>query len=291
MAKFGSDYSALAHHYIYNNDYSECYGYRMYSENEKLFSYGSHFQMARKIEHKGKKVIFVTNHTASNTTAKQIYALRQAIPFDWKVYNVDSMTNHKSNISGWFRKIEYFAQKLPRAKSRKDEYKREIKQLIATIVEYKEFFDVKYRFNKAEQQIIDDVDFDELQDLLKDREKRMYRSEKAKVKRQTEKAFREAKEELEKWLKGETKYLRKQPYNAPIYLRINTDNETVETSQGITVPKRECKILFTRIEQGKDVKGFVLDELYTVLRHTEDELIVGCHIIPMKEVKRIGALL
>jgi len=291
MAKFGSNYSALAHHYIYNNDYSECYGYRMYSENENLFSYGSHFQMARKLEVKGHKVIFVTNYTASNTTAKQMYHLRSAIPYDWKVFNVDSMYSHKVNIKDWFEQIEFNQYKYSRARSNKQYYKRTIEELVAIIVEYKELFDVKYRFNKAEQEIIDNLDIETLGELLADRSNRIRKNERAKVKRQTKKALEEAQNELVAWLEGSISRLRKQPHNSPIYLRVNEKTETVDTSEGISVPKRECKVLFDRISKGKEVRGFKLDELYSVIRLTDEVLTVGCHRIPMSEVKRVGALL
>jgi len=263
----------------------------MYSENEKLFSYGSHFQMARKLEVKGQKVIFVTNHTASNTTARQMSYLLSAIPYDWKVFYVDNMYNHKANIKSWFNEIEFYQDKYSRAKSRKIEYKREIEGLVATIVEYKALFNVKYRFNKAEQQIIDNLDIETLGELLADRSNRIRKNERAKVKRQTKKALKDAQTELIDWLEGSIDRLRKQPYNTPIYLRVNKKTDTVDTSEGISVPKRECKVLFDRISKGKDVTGFKLDELYTVINLRDDVLTVGCHKIPMSEVKRVGVLL
>jgi len=288
MAYFGSDYSGLAHHWVYNNDNSHCYGYRMYSEGDTIYSYGSHFPLARKVEVGNETVYLITSKSSSNTTNKQKNEVIRAIPFGAKMFVVDDLYNHKNAIKGWFDDIEHLTKKLARAKSKKEDYQNEIDSIIRNIKDYTNLFKTKYRFNKHEKEILNNLNFGSLPNLLEQREKLLRKNEKARQRRAEKKEIEKAKIELEQWLNGEIRYLRSYLNRRKIYLRINGD--FVETSEGIKVSRQKSKILFDRIEKNKDIKGFKID-IYTTIGIIDDHLVVGCHNIPMSEVKRVGKLL
>jgi len=71
------------------------------------------------------------------------------------------------------------------------------------------------------------------------------------------------------------------------YCRIK-DNE-VETTKGARVPVKDARILWAMIKAGRDIKGHRIGN-YTVIS-LNGTLKIGCHVIPLDEVKRIGDLL
>lgn len=71
------------------------------------------------------------------------------------------------------------------------------------------------------------------------------------------------------------------------FLRFN--GEVVETSKGVTIEGKKAFVLFSLIEQGKDIKGYKLDH-YTVIS-MNGKLKVGCHEIDKSEIFRIGGQL
>jgi hypothetical protein len=72
---------------------------------------------------------------------------------------------------------------------------------------------------------------------------------------------------------------------APVMLRVN--DSTVETSKGASVPLKAAEILYKAVKSGRDVKGYKIG-YYTVTDVQPDEIIIGCHTIPMEEVELLA---
>jgi hypothetical protein len=70
-----------------------------------------------------------------------------------------------------------------------------------------------------------------------------------------------------------------------IALRIN--GEKIETSRGAEIPLDVAKGLWCAMEAKIDVTGMTLGN-FTVRELTEENLIVGCHTIPLSEINLIA---
>lgn len=74
-----------------------------------------------------------------------------------------------------------------------------------------------------------------------------------------------------------------------VCLRLSKDRTTIETSKQAYVTVKEAKLLWAMIKTGRDIKGYQIG-YYTVIS-LNDQLKIGCHDIPMSEVKYIGEIL
>jgi len=73
-------------------------------------------------------------------------------------------------------------------------------------------------------------------------------------------------------------------------LRIASDGERIQTSQGAFIPITVAKGLWRRIERGESVDGMSLGH-YTINTLKDGILTVGCHEIPFSELEIIAHLL
>lgn len=71
------------------------------------------------------------------------------------------------------------------------------------------------------------------------------------------------------------------------YLRLSSGE--IETSHGAKVPLNVAKVLFDRIKEGKDIRGFEIGN-YTVIG-INGVLTVGCHKIERSEINRFAELM
>src|SRR5579872_324467 len=70
-------------------------GGNFYFSGDTIYSYGSHFPIARHVTNEqGQAAILFTNQTYSNTTAKHIGQVRRAIPHGVPVFEVHNPAQH-----------------------------------------------------------------------------------------------------------------------------------------------------------------------------------------------------
>lgn len=95
----------------------------VYFENETIYSYGSHFPIAKHVTNaKGKACILFTTDGYGNTTAKHISAVRSAIPDTAIVFNVSAVASwrgidHASNLQGYVGSINSKVSKAIKART------------------------------------------------------------------------------------------------------------------------------------------------------------------------------
>lgn len=254
----------------------------MYSDGNVMYSYGSHFVIARIVENKkGQEAYLINTQTASNTTSKQQWCVRNAIPGNAIRFNVEGANiTHKENIKHYISEMERLSLKITRARSRKDELISERESVRQECIQYMEFFSVNIRLNKIEKQILSGESVTTEQFL--EAKKRRQENNKASERRRNKKAKEKAEKILHKWMKGENVRI---PYGVfdTAFLRIN--GEIVETSQSVAIPIKEARILWAMIKRGKNVVGHKVDGMYTVIKNN-GELVVGCHRIERSEIER-----
>lgn len=304
MAKFGSDYQGLSHHYIHNVDYSECYGNRMFSENFKIYSYGRHYLMGlRGILKDGQNFIIINDNGSSVTTNKQTWALRGAVPSWWKVFNFNPEYHLNINkvFNKYFENMVNLMQKAEKARTRKMDYIEDAQRTLKELQEYfntfKGNFDLR-KIKKSQKTVltashITNIDIFGIVDM----ETKAAKAAKRKADKQ--RAIYQAKQQkielkdVELWKNGELNrlYLR---FTNDTFLRVNKEKKEVQTSQGLVFRLIECKLLYKCLKDGRCLKGsrITLNGSEWIIKEwNETYLIIGCHTIPVEEIERIATIL
>lgn len=122
-----------------------------YFDGDIIYSYGSHFPIARHVKNKrGKKAVLFTTSTYSSTTAGHISCVRGSIPPEFRVFKVadvmsDSRSRHSENVADLLRR---FTSGIESANKQKREYNRirslrEVAENRAAIIGYCKFFGLR----------------------------------------------------------------------------------------------------------------------------------------------------
>ncbi len=268
------NHSEVAHYWA-NQLQSEGKANNMFFEGKSIYSYGTHFEIARFVS---PEVVFYNASSYSVSTSKHQSIVRSAIPAYCKVFSVSSFNDHLANVKSYLEQIHELRMKATRARVYKDFYLRECKDTILILRDYLDMFKVKGLSRNTKKQIqtlienVDDVLPEDVEKALKEQER--------KERQAQEKAL---KQDIKDWRNGNRNYLSRVLLYA--YLRIK-DN-IIETSKGATVKIETAKILWKLYRAGKSFKGFKLDG-YTVIGLTGNILKIGCHKIKMQEVNRIA---
>ena len=248
-------------------------------EKDVIYSYGHHFPIAQ-IYNKDNHIVFLTTRTYSNTTTKHIRAVRYAINHK-KVFHVPNVelnggyTFHKENLVAYFNTLEELIGK--QKKARVYNYMGNIKTTLIEMQEYVELFSLKSLLSKDEKKLLSLTKAEELFegcDFSQLREQRK--------KKETDKQREACKKRLHSWTGCKLKYK-----EGKVYLRVKDDK--IETSMSADVPIREAQILYNRIKEGKDVKGFQIG--YHTVISMNGVLKIGCHQIERDEIDRIATAL
>lgn len=288
-----------------------------YFEGKSIYSYGSHFEIARHIENdRGERAILFTSRDYSVTTSKHKGYVGSAIPADvtvftcndrfWNVRDID----YRSIIEEYRASITENIDKSKRARFNAAWPLEHALVLIAELNRFCEFFDVKpegYPFKVdgiEELRVIADEKQRKCHEAWKYRQEHRHEIE---AKRQ---AAYEAKcrELIDKWIAGEkVQYpYSYSGYNTPALLRINpNDVNEVETSKGASVPADHALRLY-KFARGIREKG-IEDSSFVGWKsngHTfkvgvfqvdsieaNGTIHAGCHVIEWNEAERMGRIL
>ena len=288
-----------------------------YFYSESIYSYGSHFEIARIVtpkEHKNKNygtLVLWYDHSYSHTTSKQQNAVRYAIPNHYTRINVDKMPckygtdldidyskDKKTlvhNVREHIRSVKLLAEKQLRA--RKYDYTREINSHIKHAVNLTNIFKLKSKLKKSEKELI--YSDNPLEILLSEDAIKKIKENKRKAieaeKRKKAKELAEAKKGIKKWRNYETNHC---PYAAGYLLRIK-DKETIETSRNAQVPINKAEKLWKLVQHvvqtgqqwKRNGKTFEIGVYSVDLIHSSGNMVVGCHKIEYKEMLNLATKL
>jgi hypothetical protein len=257
-----------------------------------LYSYGRHFELAKKIEVNGTLYTFVNSNRYSNSTAKHKEHLRGGVN---RHENVIYLPFPQNRFSGEYsaklavenllkQSFEHFRAQI-KAKTLEHEFNAGSAKL-AKIAQLCELFKLPLPELSA--------DFIEVKEKAREaREKAWVNAKKAREAREVKERAKRLilqKSESEKlglWLTGD---FSGQLYNLGIYLRLSKDRRTVETSQGAKVPAAEAIQLLKDIRNNTNVIGRQIGN-FTVKETTLDHVIIGCHKISWEAVEQLEKLL
>ena len=277
-----------------------------YFNGKTIYSYGSHFPIAKIVEENhptlGTVCLFTTKGY-SVTTSQQMSAVRQAIPGYWTVINVETIDfhrikkyakdDHKKNIKEHLQSAFEFSEKQKRA--RKYDYTSDIEFELSQAKIYVEYYKLKSLLTKAEKELLfSDGDFNASQYA------EIVEKKKASNKRKRAKADRErlkkAAKDIEAWKEGANVFV---PYQAETMLRLTADGKEIETSRSSRVPLDRAKLLWklikntmdTKTQWKKNGKTFEIGNFSVDRVEIDGTTTIGCHVLIFTEIKRMADIM
>ena len=259
-------------HRYFQFDQSNGRAGNVFFSNDVLYSYGYHFELARKLSD-GTLLINTSSYSVSTSKHQSIvrsavnkHRINSVLLIEWKgQFNFESCQNlhvKQANLTylAWNNNgRKGFRQLNPLFKSLDNLRALESMQSIDW---------TKLTFNLAEVNLI----------YNERKERQNIKTEKANKARETAKQ-RSEKENLELWLKG--------VFNGHFYsmqkIYLRRKGENIETTRGASVPYIEAVKLLARIRAGENVDGEKIGT-YQVNKVTLDNIIIGCHVIDFKTI-------
>lgn len=241
----------------------------VFFEGDRLYSYGRHYLLAEFIN--DGDAIFINDKGYSVSTSKHIGitigATRQYKQFfktQTDIYLVrDKILELKDKLARARKPIQYVTQ---------------ITELYEKYMEWRTYSNIKGLSDEYKEirKIYKALNKPEYLDLIKAEAKKQ-------EERKKELAKKKLAEVLPKFMNHEVRSFR---VGNEDYLRLSKDKTKVETSQGISVPVKDAKVLFNMIQNKVDIVGHRIDG-YTVTS-LNGTLTIGCHKINRDSVNEIG---
>ena len=278
MKKVFTDISQVAHLWANQLQDEARNSGNFYFNGKTIYSYGGHFPIAKHIEKDGERAVLFTTRGYSNTTARHISVTRQAASHLNLIKCYNPNTTHEENFNRWKIDAELVAAKLPKAK-KPEKYLNELEYISSQANKYAQFFGLELPANLTAILSIKDKNeynaYHEQKTAILEAE-RLKRE--AELKKQHKKALTE-------WKAGKTNrlYIRIKTD----YLRLNKENERIETTQAVQIPMELAKRLFYSIKEntlkaGDKVLNFEVNEVGTKIK-------IGCHTFTKKYLLQFGS--
>ena len=277
-------------------------GSNMFFEHQTIYSYGYHFKLAQFVNNKeGQRCVLINLKSYSNTTSKHQSLVWRAIPQDVPFFKVVSFFNdidaastaHKENLTHYINEAERLQGLAIRANKLKMGYISQLKNELGNFNQYCNFFDLDNldKFSSSLNNLDDKqrkivswlVSYESSEDFAQ-----WYRKQKENESKAIEKAKEKAKESIEAFRQFKISAIYQ---NFGHYLlRFNKETDNIETSGGVKMPKHIFltayqRLLKNELKQGQHVGDFTFNGV------DADIVSVGCHKIPMTEIKNIVAVL
>ena len=242
----------------------------LYFYDKSIYSYGSHFCIAKFID---DKTLLFTERTYSNTTAKHISVVSHATSHINKIYCYNPNASHVDNFNYWLNNAEQLADKLKRA-NKPEIYISQLQQIDNKAKIYANYFSIA--IPETLQSVLKVTNKAEILAYMETKAELIAAEKLEKEKRLKKEHLRELKE----WKNFEVNRMYQR--NGFDYLRKN-DTE-FQTSQGVKIPIEIGLRLYNNLAAVK-VNDKFLD--FTFNEITKKYIGIGCHKITFKEINNI----
>jgi hypothetical protein len=262
-----------------------------YFEHEVIYSYGTHFPIARLKKIKGETVVLLTVRTYSSITAQHCYAVRHAIPKDTKVFEVYNVwqDNVLAQLKHRMKELWLVIQK-----------KRSKAWEINDYVKIHNQADTFRRLMGMAGKIPWPKDYDEQEKLAnafeaKSKERRAKRDEALAIKRAEERRIMSLKfsERLVTWKEGKCSTHTLRAFDcgdSGVFVRLVRRDKFIETSMGVIVPVESairlwkianfCRKKSVVVEDGdRELPRFVIGGFTLNRIESNGDVRIGCHNI------------
>lgn len=247
-----------------------------YFNNDTLYSYGSHFAIAK---HVNNAVLFTTR-TYSVTTAKHIRYVKSALSHKTLIYCHNPAASINDNFNSFLKEAENCHGLVTSAKQQRSKIKAfsELAYINDKANKFAAFFDLDIKTNYPKLYSALNLD---IEGITEYREKAAKLDEAQKLAAQKREAAKH-KEQLKKWRSGliNTLYLR----DGFDYLRIEGQN--IRTSQGVEISQTAAKLLYKNLNS--NLIGHYVDHKYEITELNDKFIKIGCHTITIKEIKKLA---
>jgi hypothetical protein len=305
MRKILSNSSEVFHFWA-NKVQSEGRAGNVFFDSDKVYSYGSHFCIAR---HLPNGVVAFTTRSYSNSTAKHIYGAMRAANHIHKVYCNDPSESGFSNMRHAQQAIVEALNDAEKPRIRqltRDKCKARALKIAEQANEYLHALPESERMGCTR---FDTTGLEHIRVVMQEHEETQRRmAAEAAIERN-----REAAERLIAWRVDPTIYTNGF-YALPVALRLRTgadqypndpagthwlqaDKTVIQTSHGAEIPVSFASRLWAMIEAVRST-GRAMENIgkpcgvYTLNTIRADgSIVVGCHDIPYAEIQRIAVLL
>ena len=242
----------------------------LYYNGKSIYSYGSHFCIAKFID---SKTLLFTERTYSNTTAKHISVVSYATSHIDKIYCFNPNANHAENFTYWLNVAEQLADKLKRA-NKPEIYINQLQHIENKATKYANYFSIA--IPETLQSVLKVTTKSEILAYMENKAE-LIAAEKLAKEKQLKK---EHVTNLKKWRKFETGRL----YQRDGFDYLRKNNDQFETSQGVKIPIEIGKRFYNNLASAKIGDKF-LD--FTINEINKNYIGIGCHKITFKEINNI----
>lgn len=253
--------------------------------NGCIYSYGSHFMIARHVRNeKGEKAVLFTERTYSNTTAKHIRAVEDAVSHLHLIYVPDPALDKEALFNDWHVQMVNIAHHLEQAK-RPGKLVLQIKDVFEQAKRYADFFGCALPTALVDMGAVSSLEqfIEHLQ-----AERKLREAEEAK---QAKKQAKLHQQKLKAWRAFETtNFYGRDGWD---YLRCNVRTCQIETTQQVDIPLETGQAFYRVIKDtiargGCKDCGVLFMDKYPVLEINKAFIKVGCHKIALKEINRFA---
>jgi hypothetical protein len=284
----------VAHLWAHQSQDSARNGSNFYFNGDTIYSYGSHFPIARHVETKRGRVVLFTTRTHSVTTAGHKWTVLGACKH-LTVFHVQHVcdTNRKEQFNEYRQRYLALARKYSRARSNKPSILGNLRNLVDEANRFAVFFGLRSKLSMPTDLSAMEVECR----AIEQREKARKLREEARKQREWETRKAEAISKLDEWANGGAidRFVFG-GYDLPIRLRIK--NDELQTSRGASVPLAHAVKAFRIIKRLHD-KGqayernghtihlghFALDSV-----DKQSNVTAGCHNVTWKEIERVAII-
>lgn len=270
-----------------SQEYARNSRHNLYFDRDTIYSYGSHFPIARHVTQKngkGKSAVLLTTKGYSHTTNGHKWVVERACS-NLTIFHVSDVTSDaRKQFADYQERYRDLVSKYSKARQKKPYYLEALRQLVEEANSFASFFGLRQRLTLPN-------DLFAMVAECKAMEKR----ERERRQREAKRRVQEAQKLVDRWLSGENVTLG-WTYQGPIRLRI-VDSE-LQTSKGARVPLShaiKAYRILKRLRSSGDtyqrnghtihLGEFALDSL-----DTEGNVIAGCHSVGWDEIERIATL-
>ena len=272
----------------------------LYFEGDTIYSYGSHFPIARHVVNKaGGRAVLFTTASYSVTTSGHCSAVRSAIPSGIAIFRVPEVypntctvkEAHERNLKHYAETTEEHVAKCARSRSsfNKEWHHKQAEELRKEALAYCAFF----RLPKPNIKPIPALNSKLLEKMRKLEAQRA--AEKAEqTKRERAEAIARQQELISKWRAGRYSACL---YDVPAMLRL--EGNDVVTSLGVRFPVSHAKRALASVRKVRESGQTYIRNGHTIhLGHYAIDRIepdgtvkAGCHVVSWQEIERIAPVL
>lgn len=274
------------------NDHARGGHGNVYFEGDTIYSYGSHFPMARRV---GDVILFTTD-SYSSSTSKHLGYVRHAIGYQAdNVFNVPNVralgkSEHLANFESYRTRIDTAYEMASRARVHGEMHLRDAARLTVEANRYSAHFKLRRRIKEPANIEAALAEAKARADKAKRVEAKAYAAREERNRLiEIECAKRDARN-VKAWRAGE---YHQSLYNLPTMLRVSANGDEVQTSHGARFPVADAiksYPLVKRCRQRK--KNWQRNGEQISLGHFRLDKIsdtgnvrAGCHLVPWAEIK------